>query len=70
VRVLEVSLSRIEAQQELVNQTFASVQATLSRARVAPSGLGSPDLAATFASLAEIGRQTRAVEQAVSEVAE
>jgi len=68
LRGLEVSLSRIEAQQELVSQTFASVQATLARARVAPAGLGTPDLQAITASLAEIGRQTRAVEQAVREV--
>jgi hypothetical protein len=70
LRALEGTLARVEAQQELVNQTFASVQATLARARVAPTGVGASDLQAIGRSLTEIGRQTRAVEQAVREVAE
>jgi hypothetical protein len=68
LRGLEIRMERIEAQQELVNQTFASVQAALARAPVAPAGLGNPDLRAIAASLEEIGRQTRAVEQALHEV--
>jgi hypothetical protein len=69
LHLLERSLSRVEAQQELVQQTFASVQATLARAQVAPNALSAPDLQAIAGSLTAIGRQTRAVEQALHEVA-
>ncbi len=61
-------LERVEAHQEVIRQTLASVQSSLARMKVAPAALAAPDLALIQDSISEITGQTRAVEDAVQEV--
>ena len=65
---LEPNLERIEAQQEVILQTFASVQSTLARMKVAPTEIRIPDLEEIKRSVVQVRDQTRAVEEAVQEV--
>jgi len=65
---LQPSLERVEAQQEVIRQTLASVQSSLARMKVAPDALTAPDIAEIQSSISEVTGQTRAVEQAVQEV--
>lgn len=67
-RSLTPSLERLDAQEEVVLQTFASVQSSLARLEVAPAELAAPDTVQIRESIAEISRQTRSVEDAVQEV--
>lgn len=67
---LDAGLARVEAQLEWVDQTFASVEATLARVHITPGSVTQPDLAAISHSLAQITRQTRAVEDALREITE
>ena len=67
-RALEPNLERIEAQQEVILQTFASVQSTLARMKVAPTEIRAPDLEEIKRSVVLVKDQTRAVEDAVQEV--
>ena len=67
-QTLQPSLERVEAQQEVILQTLASVQSSLARMKVAPDALTAPDLAVIQSSISEVTGQTRAVEQAVQEV--
>jgi predicted transcriptional regulator len=67
-RVLEPSLERVEAQQEVILQTQASVQASLARRKVAPAPLDAPELEEMKQSVVEVRNQTQAIEQAVQEV--
>ncbi len=67
-RTLEPNLERIEAQQEVIQQTFASVQSTLARMKVAPTEIRIPDLEEIRRSVVQVRDQTRAVEEAVQEV--
>ena len=64
---LRPSLERVEAQQEVIRQTLASVQSSLARMKVAPAALAAPDLAVIQASISDVTGQTRAVEEAVQE---
>jgi hypothetical protein len=65
---LQPGLERVEAQQEVIEQTFGSVQAALSRMKVAPSRIDPPDIQELRRSVVQVRDQTRAVEQAVEEV--
>ena len=67
-QTLQPSLERVEAQQEVIQQTLASVQSSLARMKVAPDALTAPDIAVIQSSISEVTGQTRAVEQAVQEV--
>jgi len=67
-QTLQPSLERVEAQQEVILQTLASVQSSLARMKVAPDALTAPDIAVIQSSISEVTGQTRAVEQAVQEV--
>ena len=67
-QTLQPSLERVEAQQEVILQTLASVQSSLARMKVAPAALTAPDIAVIQSSISEVTGQTRAVEQAVQEV--
>ena len=67
-QTLQPSLERVEAQQEVIRQTLASVQSSLARMKVAPDALTAPDIAVIQSSISEVTGQTRAVEQAVQEV--
>ena len=67
-QTLQPSLERVEAQQEVIRQTLASVQSSLARMKVAPDALIAPDIAVIQSSISEVTGQTRAVEQAVQEV--
>lgn len=67
-QTLQPSLERVEAQQEVIRQTLASVQSSLARMKVAPDALTTPDIAVIQSSISEVTGQTRAVEQAVQEV--
>ena len=67
-QTLQPSLERVEAQQEVIRQTLASVQSSLARMKVAPDALVAPDIAVIQSSISEVSGQTRAVEQAVQEV--
>jgi hypothetical protein len=67
-RALEPHLVRIDAQRELISQTFASVQSALAGTQVqslAPGAVIGEDLQQ---SVRQINQQTRAVEQAVQEL--
>jgi hypothetical protein len=65
---LQPSLERVDAQQEVILHTLASVQSSLARMKVAPDALTAPDIAVIQSSISEVTGQTRAVEQAVQEV--
>ncbi len=67
-QTLQPSLERVEAQQEVIQQTLASVQSSLARMKVAPGVVIAPDIAEIQSSILEVTGQTRAVEQAVQEV--
>ncbi len=67
-QTLQPSLERVEAQQEVIQQTLASVQSSLARMKVAPAALTAPDIAVIQSSISEVTGQTRAVEQAIQEV--
>jgi hypothetical protein len=67
-QTLQPGLERVEAQQEVIRQTLASVQSSLARMKVAPGELITPDLAVIQSSISEVTGQTRAVEQAVQEI--
>lgn len=67
-QTLQPSLERVEAQQEVIRQTLATVQSSLARMKVAPDSLTAPDIAVIQGSISEVTGQTRAVEQAVQEV--
>ena len=67
-QTLQPSLERVEAQQEVIQQTLASVQSSLARMKVAPDALTAPDIAVIQSSISEVTGQTRAVEQAIQEV--
>jgi hypothetical protein len=67
-RALERSLKRIDAQQQVVFQTLASVQSSLMRRQLSEAPLAVPEFTTLQQSVTEIGYQTRAVEQAVQEV--
>ncbi|MGC4043227.1 MAG: hypothetical protein QM758_05440 [Armatimonas sp.] len=67
-QTLQPSLERVEAQQEVILQTLASVQSSLARMKVAPDALIAPDIAVIQNSISEVTGQTRAVEQALQEV--
>lgn len=67
-QTLQPSLERVEAQQEVILQTLASVQSSLARMKVAPAALTAPDVAEMQSSISEVTGQTQAVEQAVQEV--
>jgi hypothetical protein len=67
-RAMEPARQNAEAQQELILQTMASVQASLGRTtgvNVKPEDL---NLGALHQSVAQVNSQTRAVEEAVAEV--
>jgi hypothetical protein len=68
LRALAPSLDRMDAQQELIVHTLASVQSALARLQAAPSALAAPNVDAIRQSVTEINQQTLAVEQAMQEV--
>jgi hypothetical protein len=68
IYALEPQLARIEAQRELISQTFASVQSALAGVQAtsgAPAATGVERLGRT---VLQINQQTRALEEAVQEV--
>ncbi len=67
-RAMEPAREKAEAQQELILQSMASVQARL--ARIGTAGLPAPeaDAEAVRESVTQVCQQTRAVEEAVAEV--
>ena len=50
-QTLQPSLERVEAQQEVIQQTLASVQSSLARMKVAPDALTAPDIAVIQSSI-------------------
>lgn len=70
VRSLAGLTERLEAQEEIVCQTLASVQSALARLRVAPSpaAAGATPVREVTETVARINAQTRAVEMAVQEL--
>lgn len=67
-QALEPPLHRMDAQQEVIIQTLASVQASLARLQVAPAALSAPDVEDIRQTVSQISTQAQAVEQAVQEV--
>lgn len=59
---------RLEAQQEMIRQTLASVGESLAGLRIAPQAVREPQLETVRETLEQIQRQTRSIEQAVQEV--
>lgn len=69
IRSLSGIAERLDAQQEVVCQTLASVQTALARMRVAPSpAADAAHVQEVSETVSRINAQTRAVEQAVQEV--
>src|SRR5262249_4232261 len=67
-RALEPGFERVKAQQEVILQTLASAQASMARARMAPTPVSLPDMQRLQESVLGVNNQTRAVEEAVQEV--
>jgi len=67
-RTMEQNLQRVMAQQEAIQQTFASAQSSLIRMQTTPS-LSSPAVEEITQTVKQINLQTQAVEAAVEEVA-
>lgn len=65
---LKPALERLEAQQEVILQTMASVQSSLARWQAAPSVSDLPDLGQIQQAVVQIDDETYAAEQAVQEV--
>ena len=67
-RELSPLLERLDAQSEVIEQTFLSVQASVSRLQIAPSALTAPDVEEVKRVVDEVTAQTQAVEDAVQQV--
>jgi len=67
-RQMTPTLERLEAQQERIVQTLASIQSRLARLETAPSTVTLPDAEEVQQTLRHLTNQTRAVEDAVQEV--
>ena len=67
-RALAPAQEQAEAQQELILQSLAFVQASLSRMAVANSATLPADVGALQSTVTQVNQQTRAVEDAVNEV--
>jgi hypothetical protein len=67
-RELSPLLERLDAQWEVIEQTFLSVQASVSRLQAAPQALAAPDVEEVKRVVVNITAQTRAVEDAVQQV--
>jgi hypothetical protein len=67
-RALEPAREKAEAQQELILQTLASVQASLASTVAAPAEPAAAEVEALQQSVAQMNQQARAVEEAVTEV--
>ena len=67
-RALEPAREKAEAQQELILQTLASVQASLARTCSAPPTAVEAEVGALQQSMSQMNHQARAVEEAVAEV--
>ena len=68
VRALQPSVERLEAQQEVIIQTVASIQSTLARMESAHQALTAPDVEEIQQRLRAITGEARAVESALEEV--
>jgi len=67
-KALEPALHRLDAQREVIVQTLASVQVSLTRLQAAPAAISAPDVEEITQTVAQISTQAQAVEQAVQEV--
>jgi hypothetical protein len=70
VRTLGPLLARLDAHEEVICQAFSLVQTALARVEAAPVALTPPDVAGLRQTLRRVTDQTRAVEEAVAEIAE
>ena len=67
-RELSPLLERLDAQSEVIEQTFLSVQASVSRLQIAPTAITAPDVEEVKRVVDHVTAQTQAVEDAVQEV--
>jgi hypothetical protein len=70
IRALGPLLTRLDAHEEVICQALSLVQATLARVEAVPVALAPPDVAGLRQTLRRVTDQTRAVEEAVAEIAE
>ncbi len=68
VCVLAPSIERLEAQKEVLHQTFMTIQASVVRLQAAPRAVSLPDITELRQAVDEVTIKTRAVEEAVAEV--